>query len=405
MSRNKNDIQVVLIDDDQYQLNVLTQQLAANGIRNITTCTNGLEAIDQLANKSFYDALILLDLNMPIMDGVAFISLLKDTPFTGSILLISSANERIQNATVRMTSSYGLSVLGQIQKPITTEQLKKYLDIYSNGAPRVKIKKRQIVYTEDRLRQALETGELITEYQPQVNVKNGEFIGVEALVRWAHPDDGLIQPDQFIPLAEDSNLIDEIFHYVLDQAFTDWSLFRKNGLDITLSINISIANLNSTNIIYLIESTLKEAGIPPDKLILEVTESQLIKEYPLVLNILTSLRLRGVNLSIDDFGTGHSTIAQLQDIPFNELKLDKSFVHNAFKDKTIFGIFSGSMQLAINLDIDVKAEGVENIHDWIFLSNSSCHIAQGFFISKAMPAHFLTAWSEEWLERFPTINN
>ncbi len=405
MDSKRQDVQVVLIDDDQFQRKILTAQLTAYGIRKIISCTNGLEAIDQLNNKNLYDALILLDLNMPIMDGVAFISLLKETPFTGSILLISGADERIQNATVKMTSSYGLSILGQIQKPITAEQLNTYLDIFTNSEPQVHVNNTGAEYTVDRLRQALATGELFNEYQPQVNVKTGEFIGVEALVRWAHPDDGLVQPNKFITLAEDNSLIDELFNHVLIEAFTDWSHFRKSGLDISLSINISMANINSTNVITLIESALKNADIPADRLTLEITESQLMKEYPLVLNILTSLRLRGVNLSIDDFGTGHSSIAQLQDIPFNELKLDKNFVHDAYKDKTIFGIFSGSMQLAINLGIDVKAEGVENINDWIFLANSSCHIAQGYFISKPMPAHFLAAWYEEWQERYPTINN
>lgn len=388
---------MLLVEDDEFQRKLLTTQLESLGVMEVIPFTNGLEAIDQIKIRELYDALILLDLNMPIMDGVTFVSLLKDTPFRGSILLVSGEDERIRESTSRISKSYGLKVLGSLKKPISKEQLGSLLQKpLENDTPVKRARPERKKYSVERFRQAIQTGELYNEYQPKVDVKTGKLYGVEALVRWAHPDDGRVPPIEFIGLAEENGLIEQLFEEVIDSAFSDWWQWAEEGLNISLALNVSIENLQTVNFIKFIENKIQETAFPSEKLILEITESTLMKEYELVLNILTRLRLRQVNLSIDDFGTGHSSMIQLRDIPFNELKLDRSFVHDASSDRVSQEIIHASMQLAQKLDIKTVAEGVEDMDDWNFLLKSDCDLAQGYFIGKPMPAASLLAWNEEW---------
>lgn len=283
------------------------------------------------------------------------------------------------------------------------EQLQKYLQQLDAQKQKSLVGEKQYIYESARLKQAIDDGELSNFYQPKVLLDTGDLVGVEALVRWEHPEDGLILPDNFIDLAEENELIDSIAQQVLSNALLDSKLWKESGINITVAVNISMYNLNTRDFISYLEKELLTSGVNPQDLILEVTESKLMQDYSLVLDMLTRLRLRRVGLSIDDFGTGHSSMTQLRDIPFNELKIDRGFVHSACNNSTLHGIFDGSIQLAKNLGIKTVAEGVENEADWRFLDGSGCDLAQGFFIGKPMRALELSEWKKEWTERYSKI--
>tara|TARA_R100001143_G_C3360387_1_gene135042 strand:+ start:7902 stop:9125 length:1224 start_codon:yes stop_codon:yes gene_type:complete len=405
MKHSVENVTAILVDDDEFQRKILNHQLTEKGIGSIVACTNGLEAIDQLNIRRIYDALILLDLNMPIMDGVAFLNLLQKTEFTGAIILISGEDLRILESTVKLAASYGFTVLGHLQKPVVRERLdylvNKFLS-HTNEKKKPGIKKE---YAAERLRLAIKDGEIFNEYQPKVDMQTGQIIGAEALVRWLHPEDGVINPVDFIPLAEENALIDDLFVFVLRTALQDQIGWEKDGYELSVSVNVSVENLSSIEFVNLVKNELLNAGVEPQKLVLEITESTLVKEYSLVLGILTSLRLHKIAISIDDFGTGHSSMAQLRDIPFNELKLDRSFVHDACKDKTLGSIFNASLQLANNLNIKAVAEGIENIADWNFSAVSHCDIAQGSFISSPIPANQMIDCISEWSRKHASLED
>lgn len=404
MNDQTNEVLVVLIEDDEFERKLLTHQFSTLGVKNILAYTNGLEAIDQINKRGLYNALIILDLKMPIMDGVAFLGLLKDTQFNGALLLISGGEEKVRFSTARIGTNYGLNVIGHFRKPIGKEQLKLHLNKFLNVThEKLETLASKKGYSVERFKQALDTGELFNEYLPKVNIKNGNFIGVEALVRWAHPEDGLVLPNAFISLAEESSLIDILFQQVFREALNDWQEWRQAGLDISLSINISMKNLSSPNFILFVEESLITTANPTQGLIFEITESMLVSDYKQVLNILTSLRLRGLNLSVDAYGTGLSSLEQLADIPFNEIKLDKSIIDNISKDQTLYDNSSRYMQGVDNLNIKTIAVGVDDIQDWKYLVGSKCDMAQGYFIGKPMPAHIVKPWSEDWEKRFVAI--
>lgn len=394
---------IIIVDDDQFQLKLLSHQLAMVGYENVTAFDDGQTALDQMVGKVLDGTVVILDLNMPNMDGLEFLERLKDSQFRGALLLVSGEDARVLQAAEKLAGSYDLQVLGHLSKPVQQEQLQKYLNTLSKNRKNAAAGPKLHNYNAEQLQQAIERGELFNLYQPKVLLSTGEMIGVEALVRWRHPQDGIVLPDEFITLAEENGMIDKIARLVLRNALKDNVLWKNSGINIAVAVNISMYNLNTRDFVNFLETELSASGVSPQDLTLELTESKLMQDYSLVLDMLTRLRLRRVNLSIDDFGTGHSSMAQLRDIPFNELKIDKGFVHTAWDNATLHGIFDGSMQLAKNLGIKTVAEGVEDEADWSFLWNSGCDHAQGFFIGRPMGANELAQWQEQWAARYQKI--
>ena len=228
---------------------------------------------------------------------------------------------------------------------------------------------------------------------------SGELVGVEALVRWRHPDEGLIYPDQFIGVAEANGLIDQLTHAVIVTGFRAGRAWRELDLAMQLSVNISTHSLTSLHFADTVTNLASASRVAPDAVMFEVTESGLIGNLARALEVSSRLRLRRFRLSIDDFGTGHSSLVQLRDIPFNELKIDHSFVHGASIDDKLRAIYGASLSLGQQLKLQVVAEGVENRADWDFVRDSGCDLAQGYFVARPMPAEHLVHWLADWKER------
>jgi EAL domain-containing protein (putative c-di-GMP-specific phosphodiesterase class I) len=255
------------------------------------------------------------------------------------------------------------------------------------------------MYSPDELRASIDKGELINYYQPKVAVGTGELIGVETLARWQHPVDGLIFPDQFINVAEASGLIDKLTQVVFTGAMTQAKAWEEAQLPLRVAVNVSMDNLASLDFLNFVAEITEKLGVAPHNVVLEVTETRLMQDTRAPLEILTRLRLKRFRLSIDDFGTGHSSLAQLRDIPFDELKIDQGFVHGAWKDETLRAMYDASLSLARQLEMEVVAEGVEDRNDWDLLRSTGCDLAQGAFMSPPMLAADLPGWIEKWRER------
>jgi EAL domain-containing protein (putative c-di-GMP-specific phosphodiesterase class I) len=218
-------------------------------------------------------------------------------------------------------------------------------------------------------------------------------------VRWQHPEDGLVYPDQFIGIAEEHGMIDDLTHLVLAAALRQGGAWHAGGLPIQVAVNVSMDNLGALDLPDRIERDAAAAGMPLADLVLEVTESCLMKNPLASLDILTRLRLKNIGLSIDDFGTGHSSLAQLRDIPFTELKIDRSFVHGASRNPYMQAILEANLGLARQLGMKTVAEGVENEDDWHLLRACGCDVAQGYLVARPMAAADLPGWLEQWESR------
>lgn len=391
----KSAIRILAIDDDPFMLKLLECMLAQQGYASVSTSDNGKAAIESFASPNQAPDLILLDLNMPEMDGIEFVRHLVERQYSGSLILISGEDERTLQSTEKLVRTYGIPALGHLSKPVNPEELSLLLEKWtpsSLSAPQMS----KTAYGAMEVHAAIANGELVNFYQPKVNVASGKVVGVESLVRWRHPRDGMVYPDQFIGIAEQYGLIDDLTRVVIREAFAQAKAWQDSGLNLHVAINISMDNLASLEFADYVATAAAAANIKPEGIVLEVTESLLMKNLSTPLDVLTRLRLKRFSLSIDDFGTGHSSLSQLRDLPFDELKVDRGFVHGAAEDGTLRAIYSASLSLAKQLGMTTVAEGVEGRADWDFLRSTGCDLAQGYFIAKPMPGHEIPDWIAAW---------
>ena len=246
------------------------------------------------------------------------------------------------------------------------------------------------------LRGAIRKGEIEVWYQPKVCLDKGVICGAEALVRWQHPEFGFLFPDDFIPAAEKAGSIIHLTRYVLTSAVEQCRIWADGGLKLHLSVNLSVRDLLDEYLPYHVLQILKDNRIKPEQLTLEITESSIMDDVARAVLVLECLRDIGVRISIDDFGTGHSSLAQLRNIPLHELKIDKSFVMTLLDDPQNEAIVRTTIDLAHSLGLEVVAEGVEDEATMRSLASLGCEQAQGYYLSKPIPADAFSAWHAQF---------
>jgi EAL domain-containing protein (putative c-di-GMP-specific phosphodiesterase class I) len=240
------------------------------------------------------------------------------------------------------------------------------------------------------VRRALAGGEFILHYQPKVDLRDRSITGVEALVRWEHPELGLLPPARFIPLIEQTGLIGPLTHYVIERALTQIVAWRRRGIDVEVSVNLAARNLVDRELPDRIAELLLAHDVPASQLVVEITESSAMADPDRGISVLNALRDLGVGVSIDDFGTGNASIGYLADLPATELKIDRSFVTGILEDERAQAIVGSTIDLARNLGLDVVAEGIETEAVREHLASIGCAKGQGYLFSRPLPAEELT---------------
>jgi diguanylate cyclase (GGDEF)-like protein len=244
------------------------------------------------------------------------------------------------------------------------------------------------------LRRAMDETELVLFYQPKVELQSGKVKGVEALARWHHPERGLLSPDEFIPLAERSNLLRPMTLYLIDTALRQANAWRSKGIEISVAVNLSMQNMLDLRLPNDLARLLTSWRLPAGSLELEITESTIMADHRRATTILSRLSKMGVRLSIDDFGTGYSSLAYLQELPVDAIKIDKSFVMEMHADPGNATIVQSTVDLGHNLGLEVVAEGVETVESYNTLAQLGCDYAQGYFLSKPLSPEKMSIWLE-----------
>ncbi|HEX7048554.1 MAG TPA: EAL domain-containing response regulator [Gammaproteobacteria bacterium] len=341
---------------------------------------------------------IVLDLVMPEMDGVEIMRQLADRACKACIIISSGVEGRIRDAARRAAVERNLDVVGVLSKPFKADQLRSLVQKreYSPLArPGRTGNGKRFEVTEGALWTALEQGQFELVYQPKISCATRALVGFEALVRWRHPEIGVIMPDRFIPLAETVGLIDRLTEEVLQQGLC-WMTEIQHGpvlsQGLSLAVNLSTRTLVNFQFADQLARLCRDAGFDPTLLTLELTETAAMEDPVLALDMMTRLRMKGIHLSIDDFGTGYSSMLQLSRLPFSEIKIDRSFVMSASWSSESRTIIKSIVDLGHNLGLKAVAEGVEDEDTLRFLEQIGCDNAQGFLIARPMAGEAAVNW-------------
>jgi EAL domain-containing protein (putative c-di-GMP-specific phosphodiesterase class I) len=330
-------------------------------------------------------SVIVLDPHDLSTAGIEIFSWLAAQRSKAVIVITGESAAYLLSAQQELGLAYGLDVSAVLQKPLTPEAIDAAL------APKFM---RSYLLTEDDLRRAVDRAQLRVHYQPKVRIAdNGTKVtGIEALLRWDHPDHGLIYPDQFIGIAEQHGLIAGLTDYVLQAGIEQLSDWNRAGLNLNLSVNLSPKLVTDVEFPDRMDEFLRERGVAPEQLTIEITETAALENPAPTFDILSRLRLKRIGLSLDDFGTGYSPLTQLYKLPFSEVKIDRCFGMELPHVEPVRMIVRAMIDLAHNLGLGVTCEGVESAGALSFLQQSGCDHAQGYYIARPMPQDQLRRW-------------
>ncbi len=384
---------VLVLDDDKFMLEFISHLLRELGASEVLVAQDGKAGLFVLSTQIETLDLIICDIEMPGMDGIEFLRNIANLKYDGKIALFSGIDADLLKAAERLAIARGLNVIGTLAKPITMERLSSLLAQLSLSFPRQDTHSEiKPVVDVEEIRQAMLADQFDVFYQPKVAISDRHVAGVECLARWRHDKYGYISPDNFISLIEQHGLINEFTLGILRKSVRQLDIWLQQGLDLRISVNVSVENLDRCNLPEIFEEAVHEANVPVDRIILEITESRLSEDFALSLDILTRLRLKGFGLAIDDFGTGYATMEMLKHMPFTELKIDQIFTNGAANDPSTRAILESSIQLGKIFGLNIVAEGIETQSDWDLVAELGCNEVQGYFIAKPMPFDELIKW-------------
>jgi len=392
----QQELTVLIVEDHAIQRMMLAHLVRSLAPVRILEAGDGAEALEQLRLANNTVQLILCDLDMPNMDGMEFMRHLGESGCEAALAITSVQDLAVLNSVHTMCQAYGITPLGVLEKPVNPDTLRAMLATARvpqlarpacAGGPK---------FTVEQILEGIRRGEFEPYFQPKVELASGRLVGAEALARWLHPEFGVIAPLAFIPALERAGLIDELTFVMLDAAAAACRGWREQGMDLNVSVNLSLLSLADTSLAARIDAAVRNAGLEARHMILEITETAAMTDVAPALENLVRLRLRGFGLSIDDFGTGFASMQQLGRVAFTELKIDRGFVAAMADKQEARAIVESSIDMARRLRLKTVAEGVESRDEWDMVKAAGCDVAQGYFISRPVSGpEFMERWARE----------
>ena len=371
--------EITAVDDDPFFLQFIEDKFEEVGLNEVNLFSDPVLALESLVKKSCINDLVLVDLQMPDIDGIAFLKKLGDADYKGQVIVISGFESKVLHMAESIAHQRELAILGQLTKPFSRNQLEGLLD---KATARIMSSKdgKAVSAAEQFDPDTFEINEdsFYPAIQPQVHVQNENIVGYEILSRLKASDGSIIYPNQFISQFEDNGRISE-FNKVLFRASLA-KMAKYNNVN--FSLNLSMKDLNSHNVVDEIDLLLKEFNVKPNRLTIEITETCLVDNLLTAQEIATRLRLLGCSLAIDDYGTGYSTMKQLTEFPFQELKIDRQYVNSCHDNEENQVIIKSTVEMAHALGMKVVAEGVESKRELVFVREAGVEIVQGYYYSK-----------------------
>ena len=382
------DLRFLVAEDQRVQRTLLVGILEALGAKSVYETPDGRGAIQILQDAERPIDIVITDLDMPGMDGLELLRRLSEMGRQRiSVILTSAMGATLLASVGAMAKAYGLALLGVLEKPLTPGKLASLIKLHQPSAahaPQVRAAPPKFALAQ--IIEGVRSSEFQPYFQPQIEVASGRVKGAEALARWLHPTHGVVCPSAFIPVLEQTANLDELTFLMLRKAAAACRSWRERGLNLTVSVNLSLVSLADTTLADRIAHAVQAEGLEPRHMVLEITETAAMTEVAPALENLARLRMRGFGLSIDDYGTGFSTLRQLTRVPFTELKIDRSFVTGSGENPLSRALVDSSVEMTRRLQIENVAEGVETQSDWDVMQSVGCDAAQGYFFALPMEA-------------------
>lgn len=384
---------VLVVEDHRFQRSLLCRVLGALGVEQILEAEDGAKALALLDAADTPIDLVITDLDMPTMDGMALMRQVgQRAPDTG-IVVLSSVEPDLLSAVEWLAREQGIALLAALAKPLTAPALRAALGQrpQARRAPAPALPALSL----DEIAAGIAGGQIEAFVQPKVRLADGELAGGEALARWRHPRLGYIPPAAFIPAIEQSPLVEPFSLAMLESAAWAVRWLQASGRPGRIAINASPAWLDSPSMAERLSQEVQRLGLPIDRLAIEITESVANTNLAAALENLARLRLRGFALSVDDFGTGFSSLGRLVSSPFSELKFDRSFITGIAPGTPRWMVVEAVIALAHQLGLQTVAEGIETQAEYQLLRDAGCECAQGYFIAKPMARDDFMEWARQ----------
>ncbi|MCC7195094.1 MAG: EAL domain-containing response regulator [Gemmatimonadaceae bacterium] len=388
-------LRVLVVDDQEHVRKWIRRTLGQFEVTRVSEAEDGRSALALVTEPGAEFDVIICDLKMPNIDGVEFLRALSAVRAQAAVIISTMEGDRVLETSAMFASELGLRVLGTVAKPLNADKLRPLL-LAAVEESRADAPAPPHI-SHDTLRRLLTEGKLQVLYQPIIGMKSGDFTGVEALVRWSHPAHGLVGPDVFTGICEESDTLGEwLLATSLREVLAFAGRWSTGGQPIHVSINVHAKAFDRVDLPERLLAEVQAAGVEATQVTLELTERSIANDALRMLDVATRLRLKGFSLAIDDFGTGHSGLTQLRRLPFDVLKIDKQFANGAAQSPSKRSVAEASIALARNLGMTSVAEGVQQRDDWDLLQSLGCDRMQGYFIAKPMPEEGLAAWAAHW---------
>jgi EAL domain-containing protein (putative c-di-GMP-specific phosphodiesterase class I)/CheY-like chemotaxis protein len=395
------ELRAVVIDGSSAELQATIMQCREAGIIVNGWADCGAGALELIESLPSPPDLVVMELDLPDMDGADLLQALSMLQPGLRVIIASRHSPRLQDAALTLAATLGLEALAALPKPLDVQALQDAVLACEPASARNAVAARPRC---DASAPSPKAGEILNGlqnrqfelyYQPKTSLYDGSLRGAEALIRWRHPQHGLLSPACFLPQTEAAGMIDVLTVEVVRMALADWRGWYAAGFSLPLSINLSPTSLADSHLAEQLINTVNAANVPPRAITFEIIEHEEIADLSTALRILIKLRMHGFGLSLDDFGAGHASMLQLSRLPFTEMKLDRRLIHGASKRPHMEPLLRHAIASAREIGVTTVAEGIEMEQDRSLMRRLGCDLAQGYLIARPMPAAALPLWREK----------
>lgn len=392
-------IRILLVDDEPFILGLTERILATLGYDDVDKASNGNNALVKLVTSQKPYKLIICDMNMPEMDGVEFMRRAQEAHYSGGFILLSAEDSRILETAFKFASAQHLNILGVLPKPLKPDALERLLSEFCSPQHEKTQQEHTNPISEEELISGIRSQashQLILLYQPKVQLGSGNITGVETLVRWEHPQRGILEPDTFLPIAKQAGLQDELFRKIYRTTLQQAAEWKNLGLELINTITLPLELFENSDFASFVITAAETAGVDPAQLILGFTENEFMSKPVESMEIMMRLRLKRFPICIDNFGTGDSSMSQLKSMPVTELKIRNAFATGVIDNAGARAILEASVALAKNLDMDVVAEGARSREDWDMAVELGVDYVQGSYCASPISGEEIVSLLKDW---------